>query len=61
MKKSTKIIIIAGAAAVLVIAGVLLASHFVRISKEDQTAHIIGGADGPTAVFLAGKILTDGE
>ena len=58
MKTSTRIII-AGTTIGVVIAGVLIAKHFIKVDKENHSVQIIGGADGPTSVFLAGKIPTD--
>ncbi len=55
MKTRTKLII-AGAAIVAIVAGVLIVRHFISINKGNQSVAIIGGADGPTAVFLAGKL-----
>lgn len=48
MKKVTGMIL-AMAGIVMVIAGVVI-----KVRKE--TTAVIGGADGPTAIFLAGKI-----
>lgn len=58
MKTTTKLII-AGAAIGVAVAGVLIAKHFVKVDKENHSAQIIGGADGPTSVFLAGKVSAD--
>ena len=55
MKTSTKLII-AGATVGAVVAGILIAKHFINVDKENHSVQIIGGADGPTSVFLAGKI-----
>lgn len=55
MKTSTKLII-AGTTVGVVAAGVLMAKHFVNLDKENHAVQIIGGADGPTSVFLAGKV-----
>ena len=55
MKTSTKLII-AGAAIGVVVTGALIAKHFINVDKENNTVQIIGGADGPTTVFLAGKV-----
>jgi len=57
MKTSTKLII-AGTTIGVVIAGVLTA-NFINIDKENHSVQIIGGEDGPTSVFLAGKIAED--
>lgn len=58
MKKSTKLII-AGAAVGAVVAGALIAKYFISVDKDNQSIQIIGGADGPTSVFLAGEIPGD--
>ncbi len=55
MKTSTKLII-AGATVGAFVAGFFLAKHFINNDNENHSVKIIGGADGPTAVFLAGKI-----
>lgn len=58
MKKSTKLII-AGATVGAVVAGALIAKYFISVDKDNQSIQIIGGADGPTSVFLAGEIPGD--
>lgn len=58
MKKSTKLII-AGAAVGAVVAGALIAKHYISVDKDNQSIQNIGGADGPTSVFLAGEIPGD--
>ena len=58
MKKRI-LIIIAGAAVLLIAAGGLIAKNFVKVDKENGSAQIIGGADGPTSIFIAGKIPDD--
>ena len=55
MKTSTKLII-AGMTIGVVVAGVLIGKRFIDADKENHTVQIIGGADGPTSVFLAGKV-----
>ena len=60
MKKSTKLII-AGATVGAVVAGVLIAKRYIHIDRENHSVQIIGGADGPASVFLAGEIPGDGE
>ena len=55
MKTSTKIII-AGTTIGVVVAGVLIAKHFIKVNEADNSVQIIGGADGPTSVFLAGEL-----
>jgi len=54
MKKTTKLIIV-GTTIGVVVAGALIAKHFINDDKENYSVQIIGGADGPTSVFLAGK------
>jgi rhodanese-related sulfurtransferase len=58
MKTSTKLII-AGTAVGVIVAGALVTRHFIKVDKENHSVQIIGGADGPTSVFLAGKIPED--
>ena len=60
MKTSTKIII-AGAAASVVVAGILAARHFMQVNRESHSVEIIGGADGPTTIFFGGKIPDDSK
>ena len=52
-------LIIAGATIGVVVAGALIAKHFINVNKENHAVQIIGGADGPTSVFLAGKVSAD--
>lgn len=59
MKTSTKLIVVGAAAGVAIVAGALVARHFINVNKENKAVEIIGGADGPTTIFLAGKILDD--
>ena len=58
MKKSTKLLI-AGTAVGVVVAGVFIAKHFINVDPDNNAVQIIGGADGPTTVFLAGEIPAD--
>ena len=58
IKTSIKFII-AGTTIGVIIAGALIAKHFVSADKDDHTVQIIGGADGPTSVFLAGEVPDD--
>ncbi len=60
MKTCTKLII-AGTVIGVVVAGALTAKHFVNADKDAHTAQIIGGADGPTSVFLAGEVPADSK
>ena len=61
--KLRTILIIAAASASVLAAGILLAIRFIRVNKEEKghTVQIIGGADGPTSVFLAGKVPGGGK
>ena len=59
MKKNTKIVIAGIVVGVIVVAAVGIKQH-VTVDQEGAAIAIIGGADGPTSVFLAGK-LTGGE
>lgn len=55
MKKKTKVILTGTALSVLV-AGVMIVGRHFQIQKEVDTVTIIGSADGPTSIFLAGKL-----
>lgn len=55
MKNSTKFII-AGLAVTAAAVGFFAARHFVKVNKENHSVQVIGGADGPTTIFFAGKI-----
>ena len=59
MKKRTKIIIAGLVVGVIVVAAVGVKQHVIA-DKEGDAIAIIGGADGQTSIFLAGK-LTGGE
>ena len=59
MKNSTKLLIAGIVVGVIVVAAVGIKQH-VTVDQEGTAIAIIGGADGPTSVFLAGK-LTGGE
>ena len=59
MKNSTKLLIAGIVVGVIVVAAVGIKQH-VTVDQEGDAITIIGGADGPTSVFLAGK-LTEGE
>ncbi len=59
MKTSTKLIVAGAAAGVVIVAGALVARHFIKVNKENKAVEIIGGADGPTTIFLVGKIQDD--
>lgn len=45
-----------GVLAVLGIAGVFLIRHHVTLHRDGSVSYVIGGADGPTSVFIAGKL-----
>lgn len=55
MKKKGIIIGIIAAVCVLVAAGILVYRHIIVYRTADSVA-IIGGADGPTSIFIAGKV-----
>ena len=59
MRKRT-ILILAGAA-VCAIAAVIAVRLNISVNREDTSISIIGGADGPTSIFIAGKIPGEGE
>ena len=59
MKNSTKLLIAGIVVGVIVVAAVGIKQD-VTVDQEGAAIAIIGGADGPTSVFLAGK-LTGGE
>lgn len=59
MKKRTKMMITAAAIAI-VVAGALIAKYFISVNREGSSVSVTGGADGPTSVFVAGK-LPEGE
>lgn len=54
MKKRTKIITVAAVAALAM--GALAAKHFIKVNQDGSALSVIGGADGPTAIFIAGKL-----
>ena len=58
MKTRTKLLII-GTMVGIAVAGVLIAKHLIKTDKEKHSVQIIGGADGPTSVFWAGKVPAD--
>ena len=55
MKKGTKIVI-AGVVVVSAVVIAMLIKHPAAVNKNGLSVAIIGGADGPTSVFLAGKL-----
>ena len=60
MKKRTKILV-AGAVAVLAIATAITAKKYVSVDRDGRSISIIGGSDGPTSIFLAGKLSGEDE
>ena len=61
MKRKEKMVgfilgIITGAAVILSLGGLLRNGALNLAKKEAAAVSIIGGADGPTAIFIAGKI-----
>lgn len=59
MKKRIVFIVIISVILVIAIATIIIRQH-ISITSDGRSVTIIGGADGPTSVFLAGKI-TGGE
>lgn len=59
MRKRT-ILLLAGAA-VCAIAAAIAVRLNISVNREDTSISIIGGADGPTSIFIAGKIPGEGE
>ena len=60
MKKRTKVLV-AGAVAVLGIAAAITAKKYVSVDRDGRSISIIGGSDGPTLIFLAGKLSGENE
>ena len=60
MKKGTKVFV-AGAVAVLGIAAAITAKKYVSVDRDGRSISIIGGSDGPTSIFLAGKLSGENE
>ena len=56
MKKASTIAAICLLASAIAFAGELTATKRITYNKEGKSVSIIGGADGPTAVFGAGKL-----
>lgn len=54
MKNRTKILI-AGAVGVIAIVGYLM-SQRISVNRDGISISVIGGSDGPTSIFLAGKL-----
>lgn len=59
MKKRIVFIVIISVILVIAIATIIIRKH-ISITSDGRSVSVIGGADGPTSVFLAGKI-TEGE
>ncbi len=55
MKKKMKLIMTGAAIGVLAV-GVAIVARHVSIQKEGDSVTVIGSADGPTSIFLAGKL-----
>lgn len=55
MKRKAKWIA-AGAVAGVLVVGAVIVNKYISIQKMDDTITVIGGSDGPTSVFLAGKL-----
>lgn len=55
MKKETKFII-AGTILLMGIVAVVIVKQHVSVNHDGTSVSIIGGADGPTSVFIAGKL-----
>lgn len=58
MKKKT---IIIGSAMVIAIIAVMMIKQRVSINRDSAAISIIGGADGPTSIFIAGKLPNGGD
>lgn len=58
MKKKTKIIIVT-VAVIAVVA--IISNKFIQVNQEGTSISIIGGADGPTSIFLAGKLTEENK
>ena len=59
MKKGTKILIAGIVFVMIVVAAVGIKQH-IAVNRDGVSIAIIGGSDGPTSIFLAGK-LTEGD
>ena len=60
MKNKVTKILIAGAVVVIAISAVVIVKNRVSVNRDGTAVSIIGGADGPTSVFIAGK-LSEGD
>lgn len=56
MRKKAVKIIIAGVVASVAIGGTVIIKRQVSVERNGASVSIIGGADGPTSVFFAGKL-----
>ena len=56
MKNKVTKILIAGAVVVIAISAVVIVKNRVSVNRDGTAVSIIGGADGPTSVFIAGKL-----
>lgn len=59
MKKRVKLTIVGAIVGVIAIALIIM-RQYVSISRDGTSISIIGGSDGPTSIFIAGK-LSEGE
>ena len=50
-----------GIGIIIVIIGCIIVSHHISVDKSEEVISIIGGADGPTAIFVAGKVSDEEE
>ena len=55
VKKRTKWIMTGAIVGTLAV-GAVIVNKYISIQKTDDTVTIIGGSDGPTSIFLAGKL-----
>ena len=55
MKKLTKVMIAGVGVGIAIGAAIIVKQHLI-INHDDTSVSIIGGADGPTSIFIAGKI-----
>lgn len=55
MKKLTKIMLTAAGVGIVIAVAIIVKQH-VTVNNDDTSVSIIGGVDGPTSIFLAGKI-----
>ena len=56
MKKGTKILIAGIVFVMIVVAAVGIKQH-IAVNRDGASIAIIGGSDGPTSIFLAGKLM----